>query len=405
MPALCARRLPPIVNTLAVIHYPIFGGPHNRLTLLGPVLAEHGVSTTVVLPDGPGNAAERMRGAGLEVVQMPLRRLRARLDPRFHLAFARGLRADIRALRQLIRNREIDLVVIGGLVNPQGVFAARAEGAAVVWQIVDTRIPLFLRAAMMPAVDRLADAVMFGGEGLVRLYPGARRLRVPTAVSRPAVDTTRFVPSQDRRRAAREHFGVPHDAPLVGTLANVNPQKGIEYFVRAAAAVVRERPDAWFLIIGERDANNSRYLARIDSEIVRAGLGERMFFAGARFDVETLLPALDVKLVTSVPNSEGTTTTAMEAMACGVPVVATRVGAVDEVVEDEVTGLLVPSLDHASIAQATLRLLENPDTRAEMARRGRRRVEERFGLARSVELQLEIYERALKPRQAGVHGR
>jgi glycosyltransferase involved in cell wall biosynthesis len=388
------------VNTLAVIHYPIYGGPHNRLALLGPILREHGVSTTVVLPDGPGSAPERMRAAGLEVVQMPLRRLRARLDPRFHLGFVRGLRTDIRALRQLIRDSEIDLLVIGGLVNPQGVFAARAEGAAVVWQIVDTRIPLLLRAAMMPAVDRLADAVMFGAEGLVGLHPGARHLRVPTAVSRPAVDTTRFVPSEDRRRTAREHFGVPHDAPLVGTLANVNPQKGIEHFVRAAGAVARARPDAWFLIIGERDANNPRYLARIDAEIGDAGLGERMLFAGARFDAETLLPALDVKLVTSVPNSEGTTTTAMEAMACGVPVVATRVGAVDEVVEDELTGLLVPPLDPASIARATLRLLENPDTRAAMARAGRTRVEERFGLARSVELQLEIYERALAHRTA-----
>jgi len=142
------------VNTLAVIHYPIYGGPHNRLALLGPILREHGVSTTVVLPDGPGSAPERMRAAGLEVVQMPLRRLRARLDPRFHLSFVRGLRTDIRALRQLIRDREIDLVVIGGLVNPQGVFAARDK------------------ADVLPALDAI----------LVGLRPGGRLVaRVPNA--------------------------------------------------------------------------------------------------------------------------------------------------------------------------------------------------------------------------------
>jgi len=389
------------VNTLAIIHYPVFGGPHNRLLSLAPVLAKRGVSTTVVLPDEPGNAPERMRAAGLEVIEMPLRRVRARLDPRFHLAFARDLHTDVRALRTLIRERDIDLVLVGGLVNPHGALAARREKAAVVWQVVDTRTPLPLRAAMMPVVGRLADAVMFGAEGLVRLHPGATRLRVPTVVSRPAVDTERFVPSTERRAVARQQLGITADAPVVGTVANVNPQKGIEYFVRAAAAIAGDRPDARFVIIGQRDANNPRYLAQIDREINKSALGDRVIFAGARADVEAILPALDVKLVSSIPNSEGTTTTSMEAMACGVPVVATHVGAVDEVVEDGVTGLLVPALDPAAIARATLRMLDEPDMCSAMAAAGRRRVEERFGLARSADLQVEIYERALAHRGPG----
>ncbi|MGI8805082.1 MAG: glycosyltransferase [Thermoleophilaceae bacterium] len=384
------------MNTLAIIHYPVFGGPHNRLVSLVPLLAQRGVSTTVVLPEAPGNAHDWMRSAGLEVIEMPLRRDRARLDPRFHLAFARDLRADIRALRALIRERDIELVLLGGLVNPHGALAARREGAAVVWQVLDTRTPLPLRAAMMPAVGRLADAVMFGAEGLVRVHPGAARLRIPKVVSRPAVDTRRFVPSAQRRRAAREQFGITPDAAVVGTVANVNPQKGIEYFVRAAAVIARERPEARFVVIGHRDTNNPRYLAKIDREIGEAKLGERVVFAGARSDVEAVLPALDVKLITSVPNSEGTTTTSLEAMACGVPLVATRVGAVDEVVEDGVTGLLVPPLDPSVIARATLRLLDEPETRAAMAEAGRRRVEDGgFGLARSADLQAETYERAL----------
>jgi len=194
----------------------------------------------------------------------------------------------------------------------------------------------------------------------------------------------------------REQFGITPDAAVVGTVANVNPQKGIEYFVRAAAVIARERPEARFVVIGHRDTNNPRYLAKIDREIGEAKLGERVVFAGARSDVEAVLPALDVKLITSVPNSEGTTTTSLEAMACGVPLVATRVGAVDEVVEDGVTGLLVPPLDPSVIARATLRLLDEPETRAAMAEAGRRRVEDGgFGLARSADLQAETYERAL----------
>src|SRR5438067_6937620 len=113
---------------LLVIHYPVFGGPHNEVLRLSKSLSERGWDPIVLLPEERGNAAERLRGAGLEVVQAPLHRVRLGLDPRLHVSLLTSLPAEVTTIRRLIKQRRIDLVVVGGLVNPHAGLAARLEG-------------------------------------------------------------------------------------------------------------------------------------------------------------------------------------------------------------------------------------------------------------------------------------
>ncbi len=108
-----------MTHVLSVIHYPVFGGPHNRNMRMAPILAEHGIKTTVLLPDEPGNAAGRLRGAGVEVVQMPLRRLRRTLNPATNLRYLCGMPDDVREIRKLIERLGIDLVQLNGVADPQ----------------------------------------------------------------------------------------------------------------------------------------------------------------------------------------------------------------------------------------------------------------------------------------------
>ena len=112
-----------------------------------------------------------------------------------------------------------------------------------------------------------------------------------------------------------------------------------------------------------------------------------------------MFSAMDVSLITSVPRSEGTTTTAQESMAVGTPVIATDVGAVSEVVEHGVTGYVVPPLNPQAIAGATLRLLTDADLRGRMGRDGRERVLERFSVEICVKVHLQAYDYALRRRR------
>jgi len=122
-----------MTRVLNVTHYPVFGGPHNEVLRLAAPLREAGVEMTVLLPDEPGNAAERLRSAGIDVLTMPLHRLRATTRPLTHLRLVARFWPEVQAIRSVVRERDIDIVKINGLVNPHGAIAARLEGVPVVW--------------------------------------------------------------------------------------------------------------------------------------------------------------------------------------------------------------------------------------------------------------------------------
>ena len=374
------------MRVLAVIHYPTYGGPHNQIAGLAAALRSRGIETVALLPDEPGNAIGRLRDAGVETRAMPLARMRLSRDPALQVAMARRLRSDVVRLRGAIRRERADLVLLPGLANPQAAIAARLEGVPVVWQIVDTRVPAPARQALMGAVRGLADAVMFWGRALERMHTGARPLRMPTFVAASPVDGGRFAPSAEKRAAVRAELGIPADAPVLGLVGNINPQKGVEHFVAAAELITRERPDAWFVVAGARMPTHAAYLQRLEDQIGAAGLRERVLVLGERTDVDAVLAALDVLLITSVPASEGIPTVALEAMAAGVPVVTTDVGAAAEAVRDGATGAVVPPLEPEPVAAAALALLADDEGRAAQGRAGREHVLREFSLDRIAEL-------------------
>ena len=167
----------------------------------------------------------------------------------------------------------------------------------------------------------------------------------------------------------RRRFGVPEDALFVGTVANLNPMKGIEYFIRAASRVFEENPDSWFLINGSTYETHRAYTAALHREADASAVPRERFIWTDGLPQNHYV-ALDVTLVTSRPRSEGTTTTAPESLACEVPVVATDVGSVREVVRDEVTGLVVPADSPEALARETLRLAGDPALEAPSRRGG-----------------------------------
>jgi glycosyltransferase involved in cell wall biosynthesis len=385
------------MNVLFVIHYPFFGGPQNQALRLARPLEERGVHTIVVLPDEPGNAAERLRAAGVDVRQIPLHRLRSTRDLRTHLQFAAGFWREVSALRRLIRAEQIDVVQVGGLVNPHGAIAARLEHRPVVWQLLDTRAPAPIAAASMIWVVELADVVMTTGAAVARAHPGYGAIADRVVPFFPPVDTERFAPHSDLRAAVRTAWGVPVDAPVVGCVANINPQKGVVELVRAFARARASTPDARLVLVGAEHPSHTAYSAAVRAQITDRGLveGRDVIFFGARDDIERQLVGMDVFALAAVPRSEGITTAVLEAMAAGLPVVVTDVGALREAVEDGRTGFLVPPDDAAGFAVALSRLVADPVRRASMGEAARHVALQRFGLAACIDTHVRVYAEAL----------
>jgi glycosyltransferase involved in cell wall biosynthesis len=171
--------------------------------------------------------------------------------------------------------------------------------------------------------------------------------------------------------------------------------KGLEHFLDAATQVAASQPETWFVVVGGAPETHLAYRERLERRADELALPNPVLFAGERADVERWYSAFDVHVISSLPRSEGTTTTALEAQSCGVPVVATRVAAVAEVIGDGVTGLLVPPERPDAIAGAVLRLLADEALRARMGAAGREEAVARFDAERVADVYVQAYEAAL----------
>lgn len=194
-------------------------------------------------------------------------------------------------------------------------------------------------------------------------------------------------------RDLRQLVGAPPDAPLIGTLARLVPQKAPIWFVQACAEVARRRPDAHFVLIGSGPLQRE-----VDREVARADLGPAFhqvpFLPGAG----AVLGQLDVVLLLS--RFEGGPYLPLEAMRAGVPVVVSDVVGNRDVVEDGVTGFAVQPGDGWSASDRAIRLLEDDEARQEIVDAARRRLIERYDVREMGRLTSDLY-RQLAGRASG----
>jgi glycosyltransferase involved in cell wall biosynthesis len=387
-------------RAVAVIHNPVHGGGTASIARLAAPLSELGWELVAVLPDLPEAAptVARLRAAGVRTTTLELHRLRRTSDPRAHWALVASARREVRRLRALLRAERAAAVLAYGDTNPHAALAGHLERAAVVWTLYDTVTPPAARRLTMPVVRSLADTVVTWGRELGRVHPGIEALGPRWVTVFPPVDPSRFVPSQERRAAARARLALPADALVVGTLGNRNPSKGHEQLARAAARLGARGLDIHVRVLGARSPAHERETRAVDAEVEALGLAPRMTFSDPGDDVEGLLPAFDVFALSSVPRSEGAPTAIVEAMSCELPVVTTDVGAASELVADGATGFVVPPLDPARLAAALESLLLDQELRRRFGAAGRRRVVERYTVERSAEAYGLALERAVAHR-------
>jgi len=167
-------------------------------------------------------------------------------------------------------------------------------------------------------------------------------------------------------RTLRQDLGLPVGAQLVGVIGRLVAIKGQDIFIEAAASLVDRYPAAFFLLVGDGE-----YRSAYESLAAKLGIDKRVKFLGWRRDIPFVLANLDVAVLPTVLDFEGTPLAVIEALAAGRAVVATSVGSVPEVVRNGETGLLVSPSDPGGLANAIAALLDDPRWAGELGRRGR----------------------------------
>jgi L-malate glycosyltransferase len=181
-----------------------------------------------------------------------------------------------------------------------------------------------------------------------------------------------------------EELFLPHGAPIVGNVAALVPHKGHRHFIEAAALVIRQVPDARFVIAGEGELRPS-----LERQIKDHHLEKHVLLAGFRPDILSLHKAFDIFVMSSI--TEGLGTSLLDAMAAAKPIVATSTGGIPEVVVNDVTGSLVPPRDHDAMAAAIVRLLKNGALRKKMGDAGLTRAREYFSAERMTRETARVY--------------
>jgi glycosyltransferase involved in cell wall biosynthesis len=350
------------------------GGAQSYVAALLPALVERYDVVLAAHGEGPLRAAAERAGARF----VPLEHVRRPINPFHDLA---GL---VELTRLLRRERPL---VLHASSSKAGVLGRLAAMLA--------RVPI-----RFFTVHGWAFSAYSGPAGL--LYRVADRLMAPLTTITICVSEQELAAGLEAGACRRERSVVIHNAvdvtgaprsrhdrpvPRLIAVGRLKAPKDFLTLVRALAALPEGSFEA--LIVGDGPDR-----AELEAEIRRLGLEGRVELAGERTDVPELLAASDVFVLSS--GSEGLPVSVLEGMAAELPVVASAVGGLDELVDDGVTGILVPPGDEGAFAQALGRLVEQPDLRRELGAAGRARAEAKFDLDAFRGAHLDLYHRQLE---------
>ncbi len=335
---------------------------------------------------GGGPLETVARDLGIQTVVLGRRSTR---PDRKVIRMIRALLAWVRLTTYLVRNRPDVVHAFLYWAYVPGAFAARLAGVPI---FISSRRGLGVFKDGKPYLQWLENVA----NGLTTMVLVNSQALYDDVLRRERIDAARVrliyngvqidrPPIEQEPDAIRGELGIPSDAPVVGNIANLIPYKGHRDLIQAWALVAKRYPGAYLLLVG-RDGGIGADLQQVGREL---GVGDRVILAGARDDIAEILQAIDIQVLSS--HQEGFSNAILEGMVAGKPLVVTDVGGNAEAVENGVTGWVVPPHDPPAMAEALLRLLDDPEQARRMGAAGRQRACDRFGMDRMVNESANLY--------------
>jgi len=307
------------------------------------------------------------------------------------------LEAAAREVAKHLRRLRADVLVCHGY-KPDiiGWRAARQAGVPVV-AVAHGWTAATFRVRVNETLDRLVlrwmDQVACVSEGQAAKVRAAGVPSSRVAVIRNAIGSKAFAAPEAQYRERLHALFPEHCERIVGAAGRLSPEKGFDQLIEAAAQVLEQAPETGFVLFGDGPLRK-----RLAEQIAARGLAGRFVLAGFRTELGRFLPHLDLAVLPSY--TEGLPVILLETFAAGVPVVATAVGGVPEVVQDGVNGYLVPAGRPELLAQRILNVLGDENRRRAMAKNGQKHVRENFTLGvQSLQYQ-QLFETLVVPRPA-----
>jgi glycosyltransferase involved in cell wall biosynthesis len=376
---------------LTVAHllpWPGIGGTEHATLRIARAAAERGYRNIAFYREDSPLVGEFFRDAGLETVPYAL----AELSVRRPLPFTR----NTLALRGAFQAHGVDLVHCADIdAALQVAPAGRLAGVPVLCHIRNPWTSMRRREALVLSA---VDSFVFVSRDTWSTFA----YRVGPARGRVLYDglDVQALPTPAARAEVRRELGIGEGVPVIGMTARVSAQKDYVTLARAAKRVLDAVPDARFVIVGDHERHDAHreHHVLVQRELARLGVAHAFAFTGFRSDVARVMGAFDVFVLST--HFEGLPLVILEAMAMELPVVATAVNGIPELITSESVGLLAPHEDEEKLADQLLVLLRDPARARRIAAGGRELVERQFSARAFGESIAALYADALRGRAA-----
>lgn len=373
----------------------IIGGAQENTILTAALLDQDAWDVTVL--SGPqtgseGSLIEHARARGLALIIEPT--LVREVHP------IKDFLALLRMLR-LMRKEEYAIVhTHSSKAGILGRWAAKWAGVPIIvhtvhgWGHHERQHPLvraiyiYLEKLTLPITDKLIAVTSLDIEK--GLKDGIGRPENYTVI-RSGIELERFGHPTVPRTEMRKAFGIPLDVPVIGTVTRLSPQKAPLDFLQAAAKIAEAHPQTWFMMVGDGPLR-----AEVEAAAKALGIADRLVLTGLRRDVPELMAAFDIFVLSSL--WEGLPRVLPQAMATGLPIVATACDGSAEAIADGESGYLVPPGEPAALAERVIHLLDHPALIEQFGVAGQERVAE-FSDQRMVEQIASLYRELLSSKR------
>ncbi|MBL8049949.1 MAG: glycosyltransferase [Anaerolineales bacterium] len=359
------------------------GAERLMIPILSNIDRQHFTTRVCVLQDINGNPiAKELRDLGITVDLLPVRYLRDFTASTRIINYLRDVKADL-----LHAQLEFSTVLGGIAAKWLGIpsvvtlhtLPSQEEG-------LKSRLHLALENFML---RHFFDSIISVSKETQRFYK--QTAKIPDKKSNViynGVDVTHYSTTLPNRSTTLKELGIPSTATVIITVAVLRELKGIQYMIRAMPSLSDAQPQIYYLVVG-----GGEYYEPLQDEVKKAGVHEKVVFTGARKDIPALMTASDLFVLPTL--TEALPTVLAEAMALGLPILASRVGGVPEMIQEDINGKLIEPADPQTLAAVCLEMLKDPQRLRQMGNAGRKIAEEKFNIKTQVQQLQNLYLRLI----------
>lgn len=383
------------MRVLMVILNNHIGGISVRAIEIAKRLHKYDIETQFVVPNEKGDLAERLQYHNLKTEKILLERP----SPRrmwSNIKWLMTFPISILILTHIILRDKVDIVHVNGLANLQAPIAALLTRRKIVWHLANTMYPPLIVSILMPVIVRIAYVITISKEVEAFYYQSGKyqNEQYPNRqIVHEPVDTEWFSPScvsEKTRSEVRKELSIKKDTILIGVIGNIVPVKGHEFLLKALPPITMKYPNACAVFVGSVFETQKDYFESLNRLAVDLDIYNQVRFLGLRQDVRELLASFDLFVLPSI--FEGTPIAILEAMSMEKAIIATYVGGIPDVIDEDISGVLVEPKSPSMLATAIIELIENEPKRVFMGKNGRKKVKRFFSIERCAEAHRHIYE-------------